>query len=163
MKKQLFDHAEFWDFSVRTYAVKGVMESCLWLQDKEHADVNLLLLMAWLDDTETALTNQHIQNLIRISEEWQKNRLQPLRTARKTISKNAPEYRQALATELETEKQEQCAFVDYLNDSFPDARAASPPRGTDNLKAYALQAGLSMPRVIQLRVSVHASAQARSL
>lgn len=163
MKKQLFDHAAFWTYSIQAYALDGVKENCLWLQDKEHADVNLLLLMAWLDDTETALTNQHIQNLIHISEEWQKNRLQPLRTARKTTSKNAPEYKRALATELETEKQEQCAFVDYLNDSFPDARAASPPRGTDNLKAYALQAGLSMSRVNQLRVSVHASAQALSL
>lgn len=38
----------FWRFSCAVYAAPGVAQACLELQDTHGADVNLLLLAAWL-------------------------------------------------------------------------------------------------------------------
>jgi uncharacterized protein (TIGR02444 family) len=37
----------FWDFSVRTYGRPGVAEACLALQNRDGADVNMLMFAAW--------------------------------------------------------------------------------------------------------------------
>ncbi|WP_080263733.1 TIGR02444 family protein, partial [Vibrio parahaemolyticus] len=49
-------HAEYtltlehlWQFSLQFYGVREVKEACLSLQNNYHGNVNLLLLLRWLD------------------------------------------------------------------------------------------------------------------
>ncbi|MDF5533887.1 TIGR02444 family protein, partial [Vibrio parahaemolyticus] len=50
-------HAEYtltlehlWQFSLQFYGVREVKEACLSLQNNYHGNVNLLLLLRWLDE-----------------------------------------------------------------------------------------------------------------
>ncbi|CAE6882144.1 hypothetical protein ACOMICROBIO_NCLOACGD_00348 [Vibrio sp. B1ASS3] len=51
------EHAEYtltlehlWQFSLQFYGVREVKEACLSLQNNYHGNVNLLLLLRWLDE-----------------------------------------------------------------------------------------------------------------
>ncbi|MCF9378299.1 TIGR02444 family protein, partial [Vibrio parahaemolyticus] len=39
-----------WQFSLQYYSVREVKEACLRLQNSHHGNVNLLLLLKWLDE-----------------------------------------------------------------------------------------------------------------
>ncbi len=55
---------DFWDFSLAIYRQPGVPEECLALQERLGADVNLLLLCAYLGAKRKALP------AARISRRW---------------------------------------------------------------------------------------------
>ena len=132
----MFDPEDFWAFSVQQYALDGIKEYCLGLQDNHGVDINLLLLCHWLD-TQTLLASEHTLNkLVEISEHWQRTILRPLRTRRKATGKISASYRAALAKELAEERNEQRALVACINE--PAALNADKPYATGaNLFAYA--------------------------
>jgi uncharacterized protein (TIGR02444 family) len=96
--------------------VKGVKEACLSLQNNFGGNVNLLLLLKWLDE----------QKLIFNDEDWRKLQHSLLRSEelllhyrelRKKAKTNLPAtlYREALEFELLLEKQQQSDLVNCIN------------------------------------------------
>ncbi|SHJ28466.1 TIGR02444 family protein [Roseomonas rosea] len=74
----------FWRFSCAVYAAPGVAQACLELQDRHGADVNLLLLAAWLG------ANRGVRvEAAWLAEEpgadWHRGVIGPLRQARRRV------------------------------------------------------------------------------
>src|SRR5262245_15067335 len=73
----------FWHFSLRVYAMPGVAEECLTLQEATGCDINVLLFCVWrgavhgvrLDEKDVAL-------IIRTAQPWSEAVVKPLRAIR---------------------------------------------------------------------------------
>lgn len=105
-----------WQFSLQYYSVRGVKEACLAVQNKHHGNVNLLLLLKWLDEQHLAFQENDwhkVQQCILRSE----NLLQQYREIRKKAKSYLPGslYRESLEFELLLEKQQQSDLVDCIN------------------------------------------------
>lgn len=130
-----------WQFSLQYYSVRGIKEACLSLQNKYHGNVNLLLLLKWLDE----------QSLCSAQESWHKiqhalTRSESLlfhyRELRKQYKTHLPDtlYRKSLEFELMLEKQQQSDLVDCINSipltenkGLPMTQLYCQQLGADNL------------------------------
>ena len=77
----------FWEFSTRTYSQQGVEKALLSLQSRMGADVNMVLFCIWLayrgsDGNDLA---QHLAGALKMSREWQRNLVEPIRTSRENL------------------------------------------------------------------------------
>lgn len=114
-----------WRFSCAVYAAPGVAESCLGLQDRHSADVNLLLLAAWLGAARGArLDAAAIAGLPGAS--WQETVIGPLRAARRSVKARGTGdpalkefHAQILASELAAERIRQAALFRWAEPRFP--------------------------------------------
>ncbi len=113
----------FWTYGAKVYARPGVAEIVLALQDQDGANVNVLLLCAWLAESETSvLTISGLHALLTACAPWNAHVTKPLRAARralKSASGEIAEPAQALrirvkADELEAERLEQRLMVSAL-------------------------------------------------
>lgn len=105
-----------WQFSLQYYSVRGVKEACLSLQNNFHGNVNLLLLLKWLDEQQLIFHENDwakIQHCLRRSEEL----LLHYRNLRKKAKSHLPAtiYRESLEFELLLEKQQQSDLVNCIN------------------------------------------------
>jgi len=73
--------SDLWSFSLTTYARPGVEQACLKLQ-AAGANVCLLLCGLWLDQRKVACSEQRLQQLGRVAEDWNADVVQPLRALR---------------------------------------------------------------------------------
>lgn len=105
-----------WQFSLQYYSVREVKEACLSLQNNFNGNVNLLLLLKYLDE----------QQVTPIENEWQQvidclsrseTLLHSYREMRRKMKNHLPDtlYREALQFELQLEKQQQADLVDCIN------------------------------------------------
>ncbi|WP_428772666.1 TIGR02444 family protein [Vibrio sp.] len=105
-----------WQFSLQYYSVREVKEACLTLQNQYHGNVNLLLLLKWLDEQQVSFP----------AEEWHQveaclsrseTLLHSYREMRRKMKLHLPDtlYREALQFELQLEKQQQSDLVDCIN------------------------------------------------
>ncbi len=114
-QKALLTSEAFWSFSLSHYNKQGVQQAALELQDKHHGNVNLALLLIWLDSLNIHFSASHFSCLevaFRQSDEL----LQTYRKLRKKI-KNAQDptlYQDALRFELQIEKQQQNDLINAL-------------------------------------------------
>lgn len=77
---------DFWDFSLAVYRQPGVPEECLALQERLGADVNLLLLCAYLGVKKNALLDSDdIEAAITASTAWHVDIVRNLRAARQAL------------------------------------------------------------------------------
>ena len=73
----------FWKFSLAVYAVPGVADECLALQEHYGLDVNLLLFCAWVGQArKIALTPKDIEALDAAAAPWHDAAVKPLRAVR---------------------------------------------------------------------------------
>lgn len=79
----------FWRFSLELYARDGVPAACLALQDREEADVNLILFALWLAVRGHRLQPEAGQRLLRIAKRWQGPIVGPLRRVRRRLKQEA--------------------------------------------------------------------------
>lgn len=100
-----------WDFAVTCYARPGVAELCLHLQDRQDADVCLLLAALWLESRGTPATPARLEQLQLVAQPWRQTVIVPLRQLRRDWKEAAAgdaelaELRQALAAlELKAER-----------------------------------------------------------
>ncbi|MDG3086968.1 TIGR02444 family protein [Vibrio hannami] len=105
-----------WQFSLQYYSVREVKEACLNLQNKFHGNVNLLLMLKWLDEHNLTFKQEEwsqVQRCILRSEVL----LLHYRELRKKLKNNLPDslYRESLEFELLLEKQQQSDLVDCIN------------------------------------------------
>lgn len=105
-----------WQFSLSYYSARGVKDACLTLQNQYHGNVNLLLLLKWLDEQQLTFEEaewHHIQQCLGRSESL----LLSYRELRKHLKPHVVDslYREALQFELQLEKQQQSDLVDCIN------------------------------------------------
>lgn len=128
----------FWQYSIALYARPGVAAACLALQDREKADVNLILLAFWLASRGHRLSTVAGRRLARRAREWQLPIVAPLRQVRRQLKRRSdlpwPEpiaaWRRSLAElELGMEQVEQLLLESAVG-PFPslaaDAGAVAP-------------------------------------
>jgi uncharacterized protein (TIGR02444 family) len=127
----------FWRFSLARYAAPGVAAACLELQDRQGADVNLLLLALWLAECGHRLDGEAGTHLAEVAAYWQKPIVAPLRSARRHLKERLPgpqaeeiaEWRGKIAAaELAMERLEQRMLeqaVGPVGSGGPDRAAAS--------------------------------------
>jgi uncharacterized protein (TIGR02444 family) len=125
----------FWRFSVATYARPGVEAACLALQDRDGADVNLILLALWLGRHGHRLAPETGGRLAALARDWQEAIVAPLRKVRRHLKQQAEPAWMAEITgrrrelgeiELALERIEQArleAAVGPLAPGAPDADA----------------------------------------
>lgn len=124
-----------WEFADRVYASEPVRTSCLDLQDRHGADINLLLWAAWSARVhDRALAPDEVTAARQATEDWQRDVLTPLRDVRRRLKGGQPElYERAKALELQCERIE----IERL-EAMPPAGAAAGPDALDaNLKLAA--------------------------
>lgn len=105
-----------WQFSLQYYSVREVKDACLALQNNHHGNVNLLLLLKWLDEQQVAFHEEDwhkVQQCLSRSEAL----LHSYRELRKHLKQHVVDslYREALQFELQLEKQQQSDLVDCIN------------------------------------------------
>lgn len=76
----------FWQFSLRTYWKPGVEQACLSLQDRDGADVNILLLCCWAAASgRGALGTRTLRAAMSSAKRWQTEVIEPLRAVRRNL------------------------------------------------------------------------------
>ncbi|MGI9330038.1 MAG: TIGR02444 family protein [Gammaproteobacteria bacterium] len=80
-----------WDFSVSLYGKSDVKEACLELQDRFGLDVNLLLFAVWSAVAGPGrLDAERFRDCLRLTEAWQAEMIQPLRSLRRSCQVELP-------------------------------------------------------------------------
>lgn len=105
-----------WQFSLQFYGVREVKEACLSLQNNYHGNVNLLLLLRWLDEQQLIFQEKDwplVQSSLSRSEAL----LHSFRELRRHLKSQVNDalYRETLHFELQLEKQQQSDLVDCIN------------------------------------------------
>lgn len=114
-QKALLTGEVFWSFSLHHYKKQGVQSSALSLQDQYQGNVNLALLLLWLDSLQIQCPSLHIAHLedSLITTDGLLASYRPLRKQIKQTA-NLALYQQALQFELQLEKQQQVDLLDAL-------------------------------------------------
>lgn len=107
---------KLWQFSLQYYSVREVKEACLSLQNNYHGNVNLLLMLKWLNEEGLTFSEQDwpkVADCITRSEHL----LQHYREFRRKLKNHVSDtlYRESLQFELLLEKEQQSALVDCIN------------------------------------------------
>ncbi|ORT50811.1 hypothetical protein ST37_07925 [Vibrio sp. qd031] len=105
-----------WQFSLQYYGDRRIKDACLKLQNLYGGNVNLLLLLKWLDEQKLALNKQDLVALNRALQRSETLLIQ-YRELRRQLKKEVPDslYRESLQFELLLEKQQQSDLVDCIN------------------------------------------------
>ena len=114
-QKALLTGEAFWSFSLSHYKKQGVQSAALTFQDKYQGNVNLALMLIWLDSLAIQFPTSHLNELIH-SLYTTDRLLTSYRTLRKQIKQTGelPLYQQALQFELQLEKQQQTDLIDTV-------------------------------------------------
>lgn len=111
--------ASLWHWSLRTYRNNDVAELCLTLQDRFDLDVNVLLWLCHIANQNKAATTHSLIRAQEISTHWQRNWIQGVRKARRSLGSISLQpasaasqtlKQQFLSLELAMEKRQQLAL-----------------------------------------------------
>jgi uncharacterized protein (TIGR02444 family) len=125
----------FWRFSVKFYAVPGVAQACIELQDRAKVDVNVLFFLLWNATQNRALDRAAVAELDRMIGAWRDATVIPLREVRRALKSPppvmAPDAAEGFRTrikavELEAERLQQEAMYDLAQSGRFGRRAATP-------------------------------------
>ena len=132
MPIERLDPSRFWQFAIDHYRRPGVEHACLVLQDQYHGNVNLALLLHWLDTQSLALSTQEISVLLAALSASEPS-LQAHRTQRRQLKPSLSKklYRSLLDEELQLEQEQQQSLIDALS-----PMALSTTRHPRNLSNY---------------------------
>ncbi|MGF1713417.1 TIGR02444 family protein [Photobacterium chitinilyticum] len=153
---------DFWQFSLSHYARAGVKTASLTLQNEYQGNVNLALLLHWLDTQRIGLTDLEINALITVLT-LSDTRLEQYRAMRQQLKPQLDQagYQQLLAFELELEKSKQHELLGQINQfacvgSNPTAEvvkeAVTGATSENNLARYCQLLGAS---TLLLRLQAH--------
>jgi uncharacterized protein (TIGR02444 family) len=82
-----------WDFAVAIYGRDGVQDACLALQNRLGADVNMMMFCLWLAACDEAPSDlaRFLGSALKISHDWQRTLIEPLRASRQRLKALAAE------------------------------------------------------------------------
>jgi uncharacterized protein (TIGR02444 family) len=137
---------DFWTFSLDFYGKQNVAKACLSLQDRRDADVNLLLLSAYLASKGHVLDDTHLSIADGMTAGWRAAVLQQLRQVRRRLPKFAEEVpeedrknvkEKILEAELAAEQVAHRLIFKRLDDApMPTDGGSARERAEKNLKLY---------------------------
>ena len=122
----------FWQFSIKFYAVPGVAQACIELQDQAKVDVNILFFLLWNATQGRAFNAADVAEIERRIGAWRDMAVVPIRNVRRALKSPppvmAPDAAEGFRTrikavELEAERLQQEALYEPRAD-----RAASASR-----------------------------------
>lgn len=113
---QTFDSEVFWQFSLTLYQADGIKDACLTLQNQHQGNVNLMLLLLWLDTQQLSFSVCDwtlIENALHRTD----NLISPYRQLRHKSKLYLPKslYCEILDFELRLEKAQQLDLITQLN------------------------------------------------
>lgn len=136
----------FWRFSVKFYAVPGVAEACIELQDKARVDVNILFFLLWNASLGRALNAAEVTEIEHAIGPWREVAVAPIREVRRALktpppvipAETAEGFRTRIkAVELEAERLQQEALFDLAQSGRLGRPAASPAEAArDSVSSY---------------------------
>ena len=88
----------FWQFSIKFYAVPGVAEACIALQDKAKVDVNILFYLLWNATQGRAFNAADVTAIEHQLGPWREMAVVPIRNVRRAL-KSPPATMPAEAAE----------------------------------------------------------------
>jgi uncharacterized protein (TIGR02444 family) len=88
----------FWQFSVKFYAVPGVAEACIALQDQATVDVNILFYLLWNASQGRAFNAADVTEIERAIGPWREIAVAPIRNVRRAL-KSPPAVMEPAAAE----------------------------------------------------------------
>ncbi|ASM51489.1 hypothetical protein PESP_a3722 [Pseudoalteromonas espejiana DSM 9414] len=134
----LLNSDNFWQFACTLYAKPEQQHILLALQNQQGKNVNLCLLLLYLDSLKLSINTDQLSALIESIDEFDTQALNPLRSARSylkehqhTISDYAAIRKELLSAELKLEKQQQQILIDTAN-KFEFLEAVKP----NNIELY---------------------------
>lgn len=93
----------FWDFSLAFYALPGVAEACLALQERCGVDVNVLLFLLYLARVGRLLSPVDVEKIDALAAPWRQAVVVPLRSVRRALKESVGEFRPDATAALRTE------------------------------------------------------------
>lgn len=134
----LLNSNDFWQFACQLYSEDGMQARLLDYQNLQGKNVNLCLLMHYLDSLNLAISQTQLYKLEQSISEFDQQVLKPLRASRAylkanqtTIADYAVIRKELLSAELKLEKQQQQMLITTIN-SF----ALTPCSTPSNTKLY---------------------------
>jgi uncharacterized protein (TIGR02444 family) len=92
----------FWQFSIKFYAVPGVADACVALQDKANVDVNVLFFLLWNATQGRAFNAADITEIERRIGPWREMAVIPIRNIRRALKSPPPVMAADAAESLRT-------------------------------------------------------------
>ena len=92
----------FWQFSIRFYAVPGVADACIALQDQAGVDVNILFYLLWNATQGRAFNAADVTEIERRIGPWRDIAVVPIRNIRRALKSPPPVMEPAAAEALRT-------------------------------------------------------------
>ena len=136
----------FWQFSIKFYAVPGVAEACIALQDHAKVDVNILFYLLWNATQGRAFNAADITEIEHRIGPWREMAVIPIRNIRRALKAPppamAPEAAEGLRTrikavELEAERLQQEALYGLAESSRLGRPAPSKAEAaSDSVSSY---------------------------
>jgi uncharacterized protein (TIGR02444 family) len=127
----------FWKFSIKFYAVPGVAQACIDLQDEAKVDVNILFFLLWNATQGRAFKKADVGEVERMIGAWRDMAVVPIRNVRRALKSPPavmpPEASKGFRTrikavELEAERLQQEALYELAQSSRLGQPSASPAR-----------------------------------
>lgn len=125
----------FWRFSVKFYAVPGVADACIALQDQAKVDVNILFFLLWNATEKRALNAENVAEVERTIGGWREMAVVPIRNVRRALKSPppvmAPDVAEGFRTrikavELEAERLQQEALYELAQSGRLGQPVGSP-------------------------------------
>ena len=118
----LLNSNDFWQFACQLYSEDGMQARLLDYQNLQGKNVNLCLLLYYLDSLNLAINQTQLNKLEQSISEFDKLALKPLRATRAYLKANQAEItdyaairKALLGAELKLEKQQQIILIDEVN------------------------------------------------
>jgi uncharacterized protein (TIGR02444 family) len=127
----------FWQFSIRFYAVPGVADACIALQDQAKVDVNILFFLLWNATQGRTFKKADVAEVERLIGAWRDMAVAPIRNVRRALKSPSPVmspeaadgFRTRIkAVELEAERLQQEALYELAQTSRLGQPSASPAK-----------------------------------
>ena len=119
----LLNSDHFWQFSCTLYAKPVQQQTLLELQNQQGKNVNLCLLLYYLDSLNLSINAEQLRCLQQVASEFDTQVLKPLRSARSHLKANQTEIadyavirKELLSAELKLEKQQQQMLINAVNE-----------------------------------------------
>jgi uncharacterized protein (TIGR02444 family) len=155
----------FWRFSVKFYAVPGVAQACIDLQDQAGVDVNILFFLLWNATQGRALAATDVAELERSIGAWREMTVVPIRNVRRALKSPPPivprdtaeGFRTRIkAVELEAERLQQEAMYELAKDGRIGRPAEPVEASRSSVDAYQAVIGPFPPGPLDVVLSAFA-------
>ena len=118
----LLNSDNFWQFACQLYSEDGMQARLLNYQNQQGKNVNLCLLLYYLDSLNLTISQTQLNKLEQSISEFDKLALKPLRATRAYLKANHTEIadyanirQELLSAELKLEKQQQQMLINAVN------------------------------------------------